>query len=241
MTTEQRKRYDHMRRTQPFTPARWALDWAKSETHGERERWENDGVESDGERFARDLGNGLRAVLRVHVESIFPMPNRDGSTDYGEYVEEDRRGYDYDWDGQWPAPVGVRELPLGLPYKTFRYSGPGWVQGEQGGYFIPDSIEETFASFRARGQSKSVAWDLTRESVEEQIASLFSAPLINAFVSIAIEHEGVELSRTDMGTHYCDDQDGQDYPFQMVAEYDMLEEALGMAGETIDKLKAVEL
>lgn len=236
MTDDQRRRYERIRRTHPFLGAGRALDWAKSPANDERAKWE-EGRSYD--TFTRELDNGLVATLKIDGESIFPMPNRNGETDLGQYLEEANADYDYDWEGNWPRPVG--ELPLGLPYTAFRYGGPGWVQGERGGYFLPDGIEEQFAEFRRNGQSKSVAWDLTRQYVEDQITAFFHAPLINAVVSITITKDGVKLGRAVMGTDYCDDEDGEGHPFEMVAEYDMLEEALQDAGETLDKLRTVEL
>jgi hypothetical protein len=158
------------------------------------------------------------------------------SDTYGHYVEETRHWQDYrpEWNGNYPPPA--EDLPLDLPYTSFRYSGPGWVQSEGTGYFIPDGIPEQFDYYRRCGQSRSVALDLTRAWVEKQISSWFSGPLTNCTVFVTAEKEGIELGTATMVTDYLGDE--PDYIFSMVEEYGMVEEAIEEAKGAIARLTA---
>jgi len=221
--------YRKHRREYPFMSAQTALRWAKTEDASEG--WEASRRDNE---WTREV-EGFTITLRTDEESIFPLPNRHGDTDYGRYVDETRYE-DYDWRGNFPRPS--ENAPLGLPYTSIRYDGPGWVQGERGGYFIPEGVEEQYDYFRRSGQSKSVAWDLTKEWVEAQISMLFHSPLTNATVIVTASKEGVELSSTAMGTDYSGDEEGRSYVFQMVKEYEMIDEVIDEAREVIQKLVA---
>lgn len=226
------KRYRELRAEHPFMSAATVLAWAK--TPDASEGWEAGRRDNT---WTREV-EGFTIRLHVEEESIFPIPNKHGDTDYGSYVDEVRNYYDYDstaqWGGNWNPPR--EDAPLGIPYTSIRYDGPGWTQGEQGGYFIPDDIEGTFESFRRAGQSKSVAWDLTKADVEAQISMLFHSPLTNCYVKVSAHREGVELADTGMGTDVSGDDEGRAYIFEMVAEHGMVEEVIEQARETIARL-----
>jgi hypothetical protein len=229
MSTDIQK-YRKYRRENPFLPASYALIWAK--TPDASEPWEHDGHD----RYTREI-DGFTVTLHCEEESIFPIPDKHGNTDYGSYVDErgsSRWGWDGEWNGNWPEPV--EHAPLGLPYTSIRYHSPGWVQGEEDGYFIPRDTEEQYAYYRRAGQSKSVAWDLTKQWVEDQLKMLFSSPLTNMVVVITVFKEGVELATTAMGTDVSGDDEGSKYIFQMVEEYSMITEAIDDARETLKKL-----
>jgi hypothetical protein len=203
------ERYRKFRSEHPFIPAKSALAFAKSPDY--ERLWEEHG--SGNPVWTREV-EGLTIKLHCEDESIYPMPNRHGDTDYGSYVEEQRHWQDYrpDWEGQWAPPV--TDAPLGMPYTAIRYSGPGWVQGEGTGYFIPDGIEEEFDCLRRMGQSKQVAWDLTREWVESQLT---------------------------MHTDISGDDEGRAYIFEMVEEHGMVDEVVEQAKATIKRLTALRL
>jgi hypothetical protein len=234
MTDKQRERYRRIRRDHPFMPAKHALSWAK--TPDASERWDEALTGGEG-RYEREV-EGFTIRLRVEEESIYPVPNRHGDTDYGRYVDEVSNYHDYgstmSWGGNWPPPR--EDAPLGIPYTAIRYSGPGWVQGEGSGYFIPDGIEDEYESFRRRGQSKSVAWELTLRWVEDQLEMLFSSPLTTCDVIVSAEREGVKLASTCMGTDVSGDDEGREYIFQMVEDHDMIGEVLTEARERIAAL-----
>lgn len=226
------QRYRELRAKHPFMPAASVLTWAKTPSEA-AEGWEEARGHNNWEREV----DGFTIRLHVDEESIFPIPDKQGDTDYGSYVQESRRSNDGDdWRGNYPMPV--ISAPLGIPYTSIRYSGPGWVQGEEGGYFIPDGIEDAFKEFRRKGQSKSVAWDLTKADVEAQISMLFHSPLTNCYVKVSAHREGVELADTGMGTDVSGDDEGRAYIFEMVAEHGMVEEVIEQARETIERLGA---
>jgi hypothetical protein len=229
MNTNITNRYHEIRREHPFLPVKAALAWAKQRNVAAN--WDGDG--HDG--YVREI-DGFTVRLAIEEESIFPIANRRGETDYGHYVEErgSRWGWDGDWRGNWPEPA--EHAPLGLPYTSIRYSGPGWVQGESGGYFIPDGIKEQFDYYRRAGQSKSVAWDLTKQWVEDQITMLFSSPLTNCVVIVTAYKDNIELGSVSMGTDVSGDDDGRDYIFEMVEECGMIDDAIYEARENIERL-----
>jgi len=225
-------KYRKLRREHPFMPAKVVLAWAK--TADASEGWEQSSRTDN--QWEREV-EGFDVRLSVEEESIFPVPNKHGDTDYGHYVTErgsSRWGWDGDWNGNWPEPS--EHAPLGLPYTAIRFSGPGWVQGEEGGYFIPDYIEEQYDFYRRAGQSKSVAWDLTRQYVEDQLSMLFSSPLTNCVVCITVYKNDIELASTCMGTDVSGDDEGRDYIFQMVNEHDMIEDTIADAKHAITNL-----
>jgi hypothetical protein len=227
------QKYRSNRREHPFMPAKHALSWAKRPDA--QDAWEPGGGHED--TWTKEVG-GLTILLRVESESIFPIPNRHGDTDYGSYVDEVGIDYNYDWRGNWREPA--EHAPLGLPYTAIRYSGPGWVQGDmEGGYFIPDGIEEEYKSYRSMGQSKSVAWELTRKFVEDQLKMLFVSPLTNMVVHVTALSEGIELAHTCMGTDVSGDEEGRAYIFEMVEEHGMVDEVVEEAQVEIKRLAAL--
>lgn len=176
-----------------------------------------------GDRWTKDV-EGFTLVLKVEDESIYP---KEGDC-LGHYVEE-VRGYGYgDWDGNYPEPS--EEFPLGLPYTSFRWTG---VNQGDGGYFVPDGIEEFFDARRHGGQSKSVAWDLTKAWVEDTLTSFFSDPLVYLHVWVSAYREGIKLGTDSMGTSVCDDPD---YVFDMVEEHGMVDTAIEQARDAITRL-----
>lgn len=240
--TDTATRYREERRKHPFASAADCLRWAK--TPDPSEGWE-EGRREDTWTREQD---GFTIRVRLADQSIFPMPDKHGSTDYGHYVQEaGRYSEDYEWGGEWPRPAelaafalnvstpsGPRRRVFSLPYKAIRYSGPGWVQGEKGGYFIPEDIAGTFENFRRRGQSWSVAWDLTREDVEAQISMLFHSPLTNMVVIVEVIREGVVLGDSAMGTDVAGDEQG--YIFEMIEEHGMVDDAMEQALARIEAL-----
>jgi hypothetical protein len=221
------KRYRKSRRENPTLPAVHALAYARSVSHA-RDDWEE---LSRDRGFTREV-DGFTVTLRAENESIFPQKN-DG---LGSYVQERRGdGYPYTWKGNYPEPESDG-WPLGLPYTAFRYSGPGWVQGERGGYFVPDGVEEQYAELRKRGQSKSVAWDMTREWVESTLSSFFGAPLTYCTVVVTVSRHGVKLSSDAIGTSYIDDMDGHDYVFKCAEEHGMVDNAIEQANDMLAQL-----
>lgn len=233
MNAEIKRKYLTLRREDSMLAAKYALSRAKM-TSAEDE-WEQGGGHEATWTKEQD---GLTILLRVEDESIFPIPDKHGNTDYGNYVDEVRSDYSYEWDGNYPQPAEMP--PLGLPYTCIRYDGPGWMQGEQGGYFIPDGIEEYFEWKRRQGQSKSVAWDLTRQFVEDQVKMLFHSPLTNCIVIVKALSEGIELASTAMGTDVSGDDEGRAYIFDMVKEHGMVDDVIEDAKQEIKRLAALE-
>lgn len=243
------ERYRKERAAHPFMPARYALKSAKAADPSEG--WE----EARGDNTWKRKIEGFTILLRVEQESIFPEPDKHGNTDYGSYVQTGFVRDDYEWHGNWPRPnqlpefertepglttSGDRRRLIRFPYTAIRYSGPGWVQGEEGGYFIPSEIEDEFEFYRRRGQSRSAAWDLTKAWIEAQNSMLFHSPLTNCFVRVSAHREGVKLADTGMGTDVSGDDEGRAYIFDMVAEHGMVEEVIREAREVIAKLAATE-
>lgn len=216
MTTQER--YLKLRRAHPFMDAKRILEWAKTPDASE-------GWEETRNGFSREV-DGFTICLTVEDESIYPRED-DG---LGHYVQERNADYAWRWEGNYPEPA--ESFPLGLPYTAFRYSGPGWVQGEGSGYFLPDGVEEQFDYYRKAGQSKSVAWELTRQYVESTLTAFFSSPLTYATVTVTAYKNGVELDSDSMGTSYID----RDDVFTLVKEYDMIDTATQRAYETLEGL-----
>lgn len=249
MTDKTRERYRKFRKQHPLMSASYCLTWAKREPAGDK--WESDGHD---ENYKREV-EGFTIKLKVEQESIYPIPNKHGDTDYGKYVDErgsQRWGWDGEWAGNWPepqehaefvttekTPSGIRHRTIRLPYTSIRYSGPGWVQGEGTGYFIPDGMDEQYDAYRRQGQSRQVAWDMTKEWVESQLEMLFSSPLTQCVVFVKAYKEGIELGATVMGTDVSGDDEGRDYIFEMVDDHGMIEEVIEEAKENIGKLTEV--
>jgi hypothetical protein len=200
------ERYRKFRSEHPFIPAKSALAFAKSPDY--ERLWEEHG--SGNPVWTREV-EGLTIKLHCEDESIYPMPNRHGDTDYGSYVEEQRHWQDYrpDWEGT--------------------------------GYFIPDGIEEEFDCLRRMGQSKQVAWDLTREWVESQLTMLFQSPLTYMDVIVEAWSDDTELATTSMHTDISGDDEGRAYIFEMVEEHGMVDEVVEQAKATIKRLTALRL
>ena len=97
--------------------------------------------------------------------------------------------------GNYPEPR--EDLPLGLPYTAFRWTGA--LQGD-GGYFIPSEMDEQYDYYRRSGQSRCVAWDMTRAWVEQQLSDLFGSPLTYYGVTVIASREGIDLGTANMGT-----------------------------------------
>lgn len=248
MTSDIKREYQRHRREHPFMPAAHALSWAKGEAKA-KEPWEYS-TGSD-EMYEQEI-DGFKVTLCFKGDSIYPEPDRHGNTDYGRYVDERgsaRWGWDGEWNGNWPEPAEhatfevierngqhARWREIRFPYTAIRYSGPGWTQGEGSGYFIPDCIEDQFDYYRRSGQSRSVAWDLTREWIEAQLKMLFSSPLTNGPVEVTVSKEDIELASTSIWTDISGDEEG--YIFVCADDYGLVEEALEQARENIDKLTA---
>lgn len=217
------RRYHRERARNPLMAAGTALDIARSPySQGD---WEEDGHCE----YTREV-DGFTLTLKIENESIYPMPG-DG---FGEYVKEDTRGYG-DWQGNYPEPC--ESFPLGLPYTVFRYSGPGWTQGEGTGYFLPEGVQAQFDYYRTRGQSKSVAWDLTRNWVESTLRTLFGGPLTYCTLVVTASRDDVELGSEVIGTTYVDDfADGSLYVFACVEEYGLIETAIKDARASLARL-----
>lgn len=220
------RNYRRLRRETPLLAARYALSIIRS--RGKSHDWTETG--HDTWTMERD---GFFLTLTTDVESIYPAPG-DG---FGEYVDEVRGwtslgGHD-EWGGNYREPrLDDGRFPLGLPYTAFRYTGA--TQGD-GGYFVPDEIEEQYDYYRREGQSKSVAWDLTRQWVEARISDYFGEPLSYVNVTITVEREGVELGSSTMGTTILDDWS---YIFEMADEHGMVEDAIEEARDTLGRLCA---
>jgi len=224
-------KYKKYRRENPFLSARYCLAWAKQPSGRElADAWSDD-PHGDLDSGLTKTVDGFTVSLRVEDESIYPQEG-DG---LGHYVEESRSDWHYpEWRGNYPMPA--ESFPLGLPYTTFRYSGPGWVQGEGSGYFVPDNVEDSYNHYRRQGQSKSVAWDLTKAEVERILRDYFSAPLTYCTVFVTVYKAGIELGGDVMGTSYIDNNEGSNYIFEMVEEHQMVETAIDEARKNVNKL-----
>lgn len=220
-TIKTAKKYSELRRKNPFLSASTALTIAKSADKSEG--WE----ESSDNQWTQEV-DGLTITLNTEDESIYPVPDGHGVTDYGTYIDEGG-SEDYEWNGNWPRP---NELPpLGFPYTSIRYSGPGWTQGLRSGYFIPEGIVDHYEWLRSNGQSRSVSWDMTKEFIEEQLSTLFSSPLTNTFITVTASKKGIVLASTSIGTDISGDDEGRAYIFELVDE-------CGMVTEVVDDAKA---
>lgn len=215
MTTQER--YRRLRRERPLMRAVDLWRWAQA-------RDLTDGWELVGDGYEREI-DGFLARVTIVGESIYPVPGEG----YGDYLEETR--HDYDWGGQYPRPRG--ELPLGLPYTTFRYTGPGWVQGEGTGYFMPDGVADQYDYFRRMGQTRAVALAMTREWIEDTLRELFGRPLTNGFVRVTVYREDVELGTAAMGTDWLDSD--TEAVFELVGD-SLLDEAMTEARATLARL-----
>lgn len=230
MDTRTLTRYHKIRRENPLLPATHALEWARASAHAG-----DDWREARGHQTWTREVEGFTVTLREVSESIYPKPGDDG---LGDYAQEARDDYG-EWQGAYPAPAAT--LPLGLPYTAFRYSGPGWTQGEEPGYFIPANIEEEYDALRKRGQSRSVAWDMMHEYVKDTLDSFFSAPLTYCVLEVTVSREGVDLASEVIGTSYVDDDDGRGDIFTCVEEHGLIEEAISEARATLDELGATAI
>jgi hypothetical protein len=242
MNNEVIRKYRDYRRRNPRTPARYALSYAKMvDASG---KWEE-----DHDNHWTMEQDGLTIKLWVEDESIYPVPNRHGDTDYGKYVDAVRREYSYEWDGNYPQPEElaefrlVEETPSGkrirniiFPYTSIHYSGPGWVQGEEPGYFIPSGVQDEYEAHRRHGASRSVAWDWTREFIESQLTMLFSSPLTNCVVHVEAWSEDIELASSCTGTDVSGDDEGRAYIFEMADECGMITEVIADAKAEIERL-----
>jgi hypothetical protein len=217
-------RYRKHRRDNPLMPAATALRWAKQRDASQD--WEE---ARDG--YTREV-DGFTVTLTVVDESIYPMPE----DDYGEYVKESRYGGG-EWGGNYPEPAS-HDWPLGLPYTSFHFDG--CQRSSDGGYFVPDRVQEWYDHLRKRGQSRSVAWLQTKEWVEQTLASFFSGPLTYCFIRVTASREGVELGSDSIGTTYIGDDEGRAYIFTCVDEHGMVDTAIDAADDKLAELAATE-
>lgn len=223
-----RYKYLKYRYTNPLQPAKWALRHAKFNNGSDK--WEQRPGHYDS--YTQQIDNFL-LTLKVTDESQCPMEG-DG---LGHYAEGANSDYDYDWQGNYPRPT--EELPLNLPYTSFA-SGAYSQDRHAHPYFIPDGVEDHYNYLRTMGQSKSVAWDLTKEWVEDIIRSWFGGPLIYASVEVTVAYvaaddDEIEVGSASIGTSYVDDDD----IFTCVMENGLVEEALAEARKHLDELKEV--
>lgn len=226
-----KEKYAKNRRNHPWMSAKNALDWAKRERDYSAD-W--DYVSNTGSTYSREV-DGFTVTLKINHDSQFP---EDG--DMGHYVNG-ISSYNWssgEWSGNYPEPN--EDFPLNLPYTSFA-SGSYSQDRHAYPYWVPDGVEEQFVFYRRNGASKSVAWDLTKEWVEQMIKDFFGGPLVYVYVTVTVSKDGIELGGDSIGTNYVDDHEGQNYPFQCVEEHGMIEEAMNEAKEAIKKLKEVEV
>lgn len=218
-------RYRKIRRNTPMLPARYALSWAKQPDASQD--WDE-----EGEHFTREV-DGFTLTLRVVIESVYPAEG-EGLGSYMREARETRHYHDEmsGWRGNYPEPAET--FPLGLPYTSFRYEGCN--RRGDAGYFVPDGIEDTYKHLRQCGQSRAVAWELTREDVETQVSEFFGAPLTNCVVIVEASREGVKLGSSAMGTSYLDNDEGRADPFVCAEECGMVDEAIEEARATLARL-----
>lgn len=217
-------RYRKQRRKTPLLGAHQALAIARSEAHA-GDDWEEDEHDS----YTREV-EGFTITVRAVVESVYPDP-RDT---LGEYVDEARDSY-REWNGNHPEPASDK-WPLGLPYTSFHYEGCN-RRGDSG-YFVPDGVRDWYDHLRESGQSRSVAWDLTREWVEDTVSDYFGGPLTYCVVIVTASRAGVELGSDALGTSYIDGEDGRDHIFQCADDHGMVDTAVDHARDTLARLCA---
>lgn len=221
------QRYHDQRRKTPLLPASHALVIAKTPNYSKQ--WEE-----SRDTFTRTV-EGFTITLRVDDESIYPADG-DG---YGAYMREARDTRFYysemsQWEGQYPKPAGT--FPMGLPYTVFRYSGPGWHQSEEPGYFVPDGIEDHYAYLRKSGQSRSVARDMTAAWAQDTVRAFFHSPMTNCYLDVAAWRAGVKLGTAGIGTTYLGDE--REYVFECVEEHALIDEAVAAANAKLKELCA---
>lgn len=207
----------------PFMPMVTALAITRRTGAQERRGWEHIPGTVDSYRREQD---GFYLVLKAETESEMPQ---DG--DLGHYVDGVSSDYSYEWGGNYPMPT--EEFPLRLPYTAFA-SGAYSRDSHAYPYFVPDGVEDWYENYREHGQSKSVAWDLTKEMVEQTIKDFFAGPLVYATVTITAHRKGVKLGASAIGTSFVGYDD--DYMFEVADENGLIEEALDQAKETLVEL-----
>lgn len=225
-------KYREFRREHPLAPASTALRYAKEwdKTQMIKDLWDG-----NGDSYTREV-DGFTVTLKIVDETIYPEPR---DTHFGEYVGvvshwSEELG---NWNGNYPQPK--EELPLNLPYTTFAAAA---FANEYGDFFywVPDGVDDAYEGFRNLGQSKSVAWDLTREWAEEIVRSYFSSPLTNGYVAVTVNHGGIELATGYLGTDYLAGDPDSDMHLFDIAEQ-LLAEAMDEAKDEINRLKEVEV
>lgn len=191
-----------------------------------QDKWEH--VPGTGERYQREQ-DGFTLYLTSEVESENPQDD-----DLGHYVKGVSSDYAYEWEGNYPKPS--EEFPLGLPYTSFYSAGYSRNPDHVWPYFVPDGIEDWFEHLRQQGQSKSVAWDLTKAWVEDTIRSFFGGPLLYYVVRVTVEREGVELGSASIGTSVIGYDDN--YLFECADECGIVDDAIEEAKDTLERLRA---
>lgn len=207
----------------PLMSMRTALAIARSKGAADRRGWEHD----HGERYKREQ-DGFTLKLTSEVESEMPQ---DG--DMGHYVEGVSSDYSYEWGGNYPQPT--EELPLHLPYTSFYSAGYSRSPQNVTPYFVPDGVEDWYDEARRCGQSKSVAWDYTKQMVEDTISAFFGGPLTYMVVTVTVYKKDIELASASIGTSIIGYDD--DYLFEVADETGIVEDALDDAKETLTSLR----
>jgi hypothetical protein len=224
MDDKTKQKYHKIRSDNPFYSAADALRWAKHTPRNDE--WEQ--KPGDYDAYYREI-DGFEVKLTFETESMCPQEG-----DMGHYVEGAR--HDYEWGGNYPRPV--EDLPLNLPYTSFA-SGAYSQDRHAWPYWVPSEVEEQFAYYRRMGQSKQVAWELTKQWVEDMIRSFFGGPLYYGIVFVSVWKEGVELGNASIGTSYVDDNDGRDHIFDCADDFSLVEDAMQDARDTIQRLTEV--
>lgn len=189
------------------------------------DEWEH--VPGTGERYKRTK-DGFTLYLVSEVESENPKDD-----DLGHYVKATHADYSYEWQGNYPQPS--EEFPLGLPYTSFYSAGYTRNPEHVWPYFVPDGIEDWYEHARQMGQSKSVAWDLTKAWVENAIREFFGGPLVYLTVTVEAHRKGVELGSASIGTSVIGFDD--DYIFACANECGLVDDAIDEAKEKLDELR----
>lgn len=216
------EKYKKFRRKHTMLSADIALRWAKAADPAE------DWIASPhGDSYSMER-EGFDIWLTVEYDSECPQEG-DG---LGHYVSGVNSDYDYEWNGNYPRPS--EELPLNLPYTTFA-SGAYSQDRDVYPYFVPDYLEDQYESYRRRGQSKSVAWLMTKEDAEDTIRKFFGGPLVYCSVRVTASKDDIELGSDTLYTSYiCGDDD--DYPLTCANENGMVEEAISQAQDALLRL-----
>lgn len=219
MTEDQRREFDRYRREHPFASLTSAYDWA---TRSTATGWTtNQDLFPHFEAVKEHEGFTIR--LRATMESTAPKPDRNNHTDYGTYDSGRENNY---------GERVLSDTPLGLPSRHFRYATATRDTWE---FFVPDDLEERFEMFRAAGQSKSVARDLTIEWLAKWLPELMSLEYWD--IEITAERGGVELGRYSTQVDFIDPEAAD---FIASAEDWGIDEALAEARGHLDEL-AVEV